>query len=207
MPPHQGTLYIISAPSGAGKTSLVKALVSQIDNLVISVSHTTRPARCNEENGVNYHFVTDERFQDLLNKGIFLEHAKVFGHYYGTSREWVQNTLMQQDVILEIDWQGAQQIKNLFKDSISIFILPPSMQILRKRLNDRAQDSGNVIEKRMQQARAEISHYKEFDYLIINDDFDKAVANLAAIITAQRLSYGYQADRIHNLLRQLLQQE
>ena len=182
-------LFIIAAPSGGGKTSLTKALVKSVDNLVISVSHTTRPMRPGEKDGVNYHFVTPEKFQELIQQNIFLEHAKVlgFGYDYGTSREWVMSQLKQnKDVILEIDWQGAQQIRKLFDDTVSIFILPPSMEILRKRLEERGQDSPAVIEKRMQAAEEECSHKDEFDHVIINNDFNDAVTELKNIILKYR---------------------
>lgn len=185
---NKGTLYIIAAPSGGGKTSLVRALVSQIPRLVISISHTTRPARPAEKDGVNYHFVSDDTFQTLLKAETFLEHAKVFGYCYGTSKKLVQESLaLGNDVILEIDWQGAQQIRRQFPDAVSIFIMPPSLDILRARLRERAQDSEQVIEHRMQQAEAEMSHANEFDYLIINNDFELAVMDLMAIVHSQRL--------------------
>lgn len=182
-------MFIIAAPSGGGKTSLTRALVENMDNLVISVSHTTRPMRSGEKDGVNYHFVTAEKFQELIQQNIFLEHAKVlgFGYDYGTSREWVMSQLKQnKDVILEIDWQGAQQIRKLFKEAVSIFILPPSMDILRKRLEERGQDSQDVIAKRMQAAKEECSHAPEFDYVITNDNFDVAVNDLKNIILKYR---------------------
>jgi guanylate kinase len=182
-------LFIIAAPSGGGKTSLTKALVKNLDNLVISVSHTTRPMRPGETDGVNYHFITKEKFQELINQNVFLEHAKVFGfgYDYGTSRDWVISQLKQhKDVILEIDWQGANQVRQLFKDTVSIFILPPSMEILQKRLEERGQDNPEVIKKRMQAAQEECSHSAEFDYVITNDDFDTAVNDLKNIIMKYR---------------------
>ncbi len=184
----KGTLYIIAAPSGGGKTSLVRALVTQLPRLVISISHTTRPARPAEKNGVNYHFVSEAEFQNLLKSDTFLEHANVFGYCYGTSKKLVQESLAQgNDVILEIDWQGAQQIRQQFPDAVGIFIMPPSLDVLRERLRERAQDSEQVIEHRMQQAEAEMSHANEFDYLIINNDFELAVMDLMSIIHSQRL--------------------
>ena len=180
-------LFIIAAPSGGGKTSLTRALVESMDNLVISVSHTTRPMRSGEKDGVNYHFISDEKFQALVKQNIFLEHARVFGCWYGTSREWVLSQLSQHiDVILEIDWQGAQQIRQLFKEAVSIFILPPSMEILRKRLESRGQDSPSIIDKRMLAAKEECSHAPEFDYVITNDNFDVAVNDLKNIILKYR---------------------
>lgn len=202
-----GTLYIISAPSGGGKTSLVRALVSSVPNLFISVSHTTRPLRPGEQNGVNYHFVANEQFQKLLQENVFLEHAEVFGHYYGTSRAWVEEQLKAgHDVILEIDWQGAQQIRQCFTHNVSIFILPPSCEALRKRLFDRAQDDEKVIEKRMTQARSEMSHYHEFDYLIFNDVFENALNDLQAIIKARRLLTPHQVHHYHELIQKLLKE-
>lgn len=179
--------FIIAAPSGGGKTSLTKALVKSLDNLVISVSYTTRPMRPGEKNGVNYCFVSEKEFHDLIHKNTFLEHATVFGYLYGTSKEWVLNQLKQnKDVILEIDWQGAAQIRKLFPDAVSIFILPPSMEILQKRLEERKQDSPEVIQKRMKAAQEECSHASEFEYVITNDDFDTAVTELKEIILKYR---------------------
>lgn len=200
-----GTLYIISAPSGGGKTSLVRALVSSVPNLFISVSHTTRLMRPGEQDGINYHFVSDDQFQKLLQQNIFLEHAEVFGHYYGTSRAWVEEQLAQgHDVILEIDWQGAQQIRQRFKQNVSIFILPPSCEALQKRLMTRAQDNLSVIDKRMAQARNEMSHYFEFDYLVINDIFENALEDLRTIILSRRLAIAYQVPQHSKLIQNLL---
>jgi len=200
-----GTLYIISAPSGGGKTSLVRALTSQIKNLVISISHTTRLPRPGELNGVNYHFVSIADFQALLAQDIFLEHAEVFGCLYGTSKQWVSSQLKAgNDVILEIDWQGAEQIRKLFPQCVSVFIVPPSLAILRARLHERAQDSEDIIEKRMRQAQAEISHYGEFDYLIINDKFETAVEDLKSIVRTQRLCCVKQQKSHEKLLKALL---
>ncbi len=201
-----GTLYIISAPSGGGKTSLVNALVSAIKNLYISISYTTRPMRPGEQKGVNYHFVTSDQFHDLLKQNTFLEHAKVFDHHYGTSREWVNQQLQQgHDVILEIDWQGAQQIRQNFKQCVSVFILPPSREVLRERLMTRAQDKSSVIGQRMMQARNEMSHYHEFDYLIINDVFENALADLKSIIYSRRLLTSIQSLMHEGLIKNLLQ--
>src|SRR5579884_3074698 len=165
-----GTLYIISAPSGGGKTSLVKALTASMPNIIVSVSHTTRPKRPGEEDGVNYHFVDQAQFKKLLAEDLFLEHATVFGNYYGTSRRWVEEKLQAGiDVVLEIDWQGAQQVRKLMPKTVSIFILPPSREVLLERLQARDQDNKAVIAKRMAAASNEISHYHEYDYLVIND--------------------------------------
>lgn len=200
-----GTLYVISAPSGAGKTSLVKALLDTTNGIKVSVSHTTRPIRPGEQDGVDYHFVDNDAFQALLNRADFLEHAQVFTNYYGTSKSWVDAQLANDiDVILEIDWQGAQQIRKLIPESIGIFVLPPSRDALEQRLRNRAQDSDNVIEHRMSQAIEEISHFVEYDYVVINDDFDVALNHLKSIVTAQRLTLTGQTQRQHALLDNLL---
>lgn len=167
-----GTLYVIAAPSGAGKTSLVKALINTLPDVKVSVSYTTRQKRPQEKEGVDYHFVDETEFETMIANGTFLEHAKVFGYYYGTSRHWVEKHLQAgEDVILEIDWQGAYQIRQQFAQSISIFILPPSFDLLRERLLYRNQDNPEVIERRLAAAVSEMKHYQEFDYLIINAAF------------------------------------
>ena len=201
----QGTLFIISAPSGAGKTSLVKALVEENDSITVSVSHTTRAKRPGEQDGVNYHFVDDEVFKALIEKNDFLEHAQVFSNRYGTSRAWVEQKLQEGlDVVLEIDWQGARQVREVITDTVGIFILPPSTETLRNRLTGRGQDDEEIIAKRMAEARSESSHYNEADFLIINDDFDQALTELKAIVTSQRLSLEKQARRHQFLLNSLL---
>lgn len=183
----QGTLFIISAPSGAGKTSLVGEILSRSDNIQASVSHTTRERRSGEEDGVNYHFVTQSEFLKMVDDDSFLEHAEVFGNHYGTSESWVRMTLeLGIDVILEIDWQGAEQARKHFPSSQSIFILPPSKQALQERLTLRGQDNKEVIDRRIAAATQEMSHYIDADYLIINDDFETARTQLESIITAQR---------------------
>lgn len=183
----QGTLFIISAPSGAGKTSLVSEILMRVDNIQASISHTTRAARTGEVDGVNYHFVSQQVFQSMVTQNAFLEHAQVFGNFYGTSKQWVQDTLNAGiDVILEIDWQGAEQVRQQFAQSKSIFILPPSKQALVDRLNERGQDDVEVINKRVAAATEEMSHYIEADYLVINDNFDLALEQLKSIISAQR---------------------
>ncbi len=204
---HRGTLFTLSAPSGAGKTSLVKALLEAMPELTVSVSHTTRPMRPGEEDGVNYHFVSHERFEAMLEADDFLESAEVFGNFYGTSAKWVQDTLAQgQDVILEIDWQGAEQVRQLMPDTCSIFILPPSSQALEERLQGRGQDDADVIAKRMQAAVDEMSHYQAADYLVINDDFDVALGDLQTIVSSTRLLTDQQEMRHATLLRDLLSQ-
>jgi guanylate kinase len=200
-----GTLFTVSAPSGAGKTSLVEALTRRCAQLRVSVSHTTRPRRPGEQDGVNYHFVTEEAFQAMLEREAFLEHAQVFGNFYGTSTEWVEEQLAAGlDVILEIDWQGAQQIKQLQPESVAIFILPPSRDALQQRLQNRGTDDAEVIQRRMAQAVDEISHYHQSDFIVVNDDFDTALAELESILTCQRLRAPVQGLRWESLLAELL---
>ncbi len=200
-----GTLYIVSAPSGAGKTSLVKALVDAQPQVRVSVSHTTRAMRPGEVDGVNYHFVTREDFLERLERNEFLEHAEVFGNLYGTSQRWLEQTLEDgYDLILEIDWQGAQQVRRLMPQARSIFILPPTQDALRQRLTNRGQDSDETIERRMREAVSEMSHYVEYDYLVINDDFAHALADLQAIFRANQLRQATQQQRYGSLLSQLL---
>jgi len=201
----QGTLYTISAPSGAGKTSLVAELLKRTAQLSVSVSHTTRPMRPGEEDGVNYHFISHEVFQQMLGETAFLEHAQVFDNFYGTSQKWVESELARgEDVILEIDWQGAQQVRRLMPETVAIFILPPSREALNQRLTGRGQDDDSVIQRRMDAAVAEMSHYVEGDYVVINDDFNTALADLEAIIRARRLQLDKQQDRHATLLSALL---
>ncbi len=201
----QGTLYIVSAPSGAGKTSLLKAVLAEADDIIVSVSHTTRAQRKGEEYGVDYHFIKMETFQRMINNGSFLEHAEVFGNYYGTSREWIEKKLAAGiDIILEIDWQGARQVREQMPESRSVFILPPSRQALEERLHGRGQDSDEVIAKRMSAAKQEMSHYSEYDYIVINDDFDTAKQELAAIFKAERQRTHHQMRRNAQLIDDLL---
>lgn len=200
-----GTLFTVSAPSGAGKTSLVGALVKSNPEVCVSVSHTTRAMRPGEVDGVNYHFVTRDAFEEMLEAGDFLEHAHVFGNLYGTSQKWVMETLKQGiDVILEIDWQGAQQVRKLIPDTVGLFILPPSLACLRQRLTSRGQDDESVINTRMSEAISEMSHYPEADYLIINDDFTVALAQFQALVTSQHLRLERQVERHELLLKSLL---
>jgi len=199
-----GTLYIVAAPSGAGKTSLVKALVECTPGVEVSVSHTTRAPRPGERDGVNYHFVDTAAFEALINAGVFLEYARVFDHYYGTSRDSVLAQLATGvDVILEIDWQGARQVRE-FADCQSVFILPASREVLRQRLIRRGQDTPEVIERRMQDAVREMSHYHEFDYVVINDDFQSALESLRAVLIANRQRQPRQSIRHRQLLATLL---
>ena len=201
----KGTLYTVSAPSGAGKTSLVKSLVESTTEIGVSVSHTTRDKRPGEEDGVNYHFVSHDRFKSMLDSNAFLEHAPVFGNFYGTSQAWVEGALnCGQDVILEIDWQGAAQVRRLLPEIVGVFILPPSKAALRQRLTGRGQDDSSVIDARMAEAENESSHYIETDYLIINDDFEAALEEFRAIVLAQRLNLRAQQVRHDDLLKELL---
>ncbi len=200
-----GTLYTVSAPSGAGKTSLVQALLELDPQLRVSVSHTTRPMRPGEQDGVNYHFVDQQAFRRRIEQGEFLEHAEVFGNLYGTSRLWVEQQLAQgQDVVLEIDWQGAAQVRQLLPETVAVFILPPSRDTLQQRLTGRGQDGPEVIAGRMAEAEAEMSHYADSDYLVINDDFQQALAELRAILAAQRLRTRHRVESLGPLLADLL---
>lgn len=200
-----GTLFIIAAASGTGKTSLVKSLVESDDRLGVSVSHTTRAPRPGEVDGVNYHFAQREDFLAEVAAGQFLEHAEVFGNLYGTSKTWVEQQLASDhDVILEIDWQGAQIVRQLMPQALSVFILPPSLKALAERLNGRGTDSAEVIARRLGEAIADIGHYAEFDYLVINDDFATALADLQAIVRAARQSHRAQSQRQAELIRRLL---
>ena len=203
----KGTLYIVSAPSGAGKSSLISALLERNPTyaMKVSVSHTTRGMRPGEQDGMHYHFVQKEHFEELIEKGEFLEYAEVFGNYYGTSRVWIEQTLEKGiDVFLDIDWQGARQIRKQMPQAQSIFILPPSREELERRLTARGQDSEAVIAKRMNEAQAEISHYDEYDYVIVNDDFDVAIMDFKAIIRAERLKQDKQTAKYSSMLSALL---
>ena len=201
----KGTLYIISAPSGAGKTSLVKELISDSKDIMVSVSHTTRSMRPGEQDGVDYHFIDKDAFVSMVEHSAFLEHAKVFDNYYGTSQQHVERQLLNgKDVILEIDWQGARQVRRLIQDSQSIFVLPPSAAALKERLQKRGQDDDDVIDRRMLDAVNEMSHYAEFDYLVVNDDFDQALQDLKCIIKSNRLCQLQQERSLEKLLIELL---
>ena len=201
----KGTLFVISAASGAGKTSLVKSVLQHVSDIEVSVSHTTRVPRDGEVDGVDYHFVDKETFQAMVNGSEFIESATVFGNMYGTSRQHIEEQLLKgKDVILEIDWQGARQIRQLMNDCRTIYVVPPSVATLRERLTSRGQDDESVINQRMQEAISEMSHYVEFDYLIINDDFDEARDNLAAIIKGNRMLHEHQQQKHADLLAKLL---
>ena len=199
-------LYVVAAPSGGGKTSLIDALLKRDKHITLSISHTTRPPRPGELDKVHYFFTDTNTFQDLVARNAFLEHATVFGHLYGTGREPVIRMLDQgKDVMLDIDWQGAAQVRESFPSSCSIFILPPSLPELRARLSHRGQDRPEVIEKRMQQARAEISHYDEFDFCVINDVFEDALDDLHGIIRRRTPRRTGQEKRIGPLVAELLE--
>lgn len=201
-----GTIFIVSAPSGAGKTSLVKALVQKLNHAVPSISHTTRPKRPNEVDGENYHFISYDDFVNMIDNDEFLEYARVFENFYGTSIQAVIEQIEAGlDVILEIDWQGAQIIREKFHpNTVSVFIVPPSRQALHKRLLERDQDDAKTIEHRMSKATAEISHYQEFEYLVVNDDFTIALDELCAIFTTHRLHRLKQEKRHQKLLADLM---
>ena len=200
-----GTLYVISAPSGAGKTSLVKALLNQDQRVCVSVSHTTRDMRPGETDGKDYNFVSMADFNAMIERKHFLEYAEVFTNKYGTSRLWVEEQLQQgRDVILEIDWQGAQQIRKQMPECVSLFILPPSITELRQRLTGRGTDSEETINHRMSEALNEMRHYGEYQYLVINDDFDTALQELQAVFTARRLELTRQQQKYSTMLTELL---
>ncbi|QIZ78326.1 guanylate kinase [Ferrimonas lipolytica] len=204
----RGNLFILAAPSGAGKSSLISALLQdEPADMQVSVSHTTRLPRPGEEDGVHYHFITVEQFKDQINQGHFFEYAEVFGNFYGTSKVTIEQTLQNGiDVFLDIDWQGARQVKAQIPDALGVFILPPSRQELERRLNSRGQDSAEVIADRMAEAVAEMSHYDEFDYLIVNDNFDDSLAQLQAIVKTQRNRLSRQAEAHSVMLAGLLSQ-
>jgi len=199
-----GNLFIISAPSGAGKTTLVRTLVAAMPNLHVSISHTTRAQRPGEKDGSDYHFVAIDTFETFIAKGQFLEYARVFGNYYGTSRAWVEKQLRAgKDIILEIDWQGAEQVNQLMAAAISIFVLPPSCASLASRLRERG-DEDKMIARRMRDATAEITHYKDYQFLVVNDDFDTALRELTTIIKAMRNAYDQQQGYFDELVQKLL---
>ncbi len=200
-----GNVFIVSAPSGAGKTSLVRALLDADAQVKLSISYTTRAPRPGEVDGEHYHFVDMNAFMVMLNRGDFLESAEVYGNHYGTSQRWIENQLAHGlDILLEIDWQGAAQVRKLMPQAISIFVLPPSIAALQARLTGRGQDAEAVIAKRVAVAREDMSHFGEFDYVIINDDFAVAAADLQAIVKASRLSLDKQMQRHGALIESLL---
>ncbi len=199
-----GTLFIVSAPSGGGKTSLVKALLETEHDIRLSVSYTTRPARTGEVSGRAYHFVAPAEFERMREAGDFLEHAVIYGNHYGTSRNWITRQLKHgSNILLEIDWQGAQQVRKLMPGTVSVFILPPSLEVLEQRLRGRSQDSPEAVARRLAAAREEIGHFVEFDYVIINDDFTRAAHDLVSIIRAERLTLSRQLARHADLINRL----
>jgi guanylate kinase len=199
-----GNLFIICAPSGAGKTSLVNALLEREPDIELSISYTTRAPRPGETDGRNYHFVTREQFLEMAGRGEFLEHAEVHGNFYATSQPWINARRAEgKDILLEIDWQGAAQVRRQIPDAVGVFILPPSPEALRRRLEGRGQDSAAVIERRLLAARGEVAHVAEFDYVIINHNFDVAVTDLVSIVRAQRLRLAAQIERYRDLINQL----
>lgn len=196
-----GSLFVVCAPSGAGKTTLVDALLKREPNVHLSPSYTTRAPREGEKDGVDYFFTSRPRFEEMIAAGEFLEHADVYGNYYGTSRKWIERELAgDHDVLLEIDWQGAKQVRSLFPHMVGVFILPPSLEELRKRLKSRGKDSPEAIEKRMSSARDEISHVLEFEYIIVNEQFEVALADLVAVVRGARVSRAQQAVRLAALI-------
>jgi len=198
-------LYVVAAPSGGGKTSLISALLKKDERVQLSVSYTTRPPRPGEVDSVHYHFVDEDLFQTLIDRKAFLEYASVFDYHYGTSREAVEQQLAAGfDVILDIDWQGARQIRNSFPSSCSIFVIPPSLDVLRQRLIERGQDNDTVVQRRMRDAQAEISHWDEFDFLIINDKFDEALGELHSIIRSGQPRQPYDQKQNGEILAELL---
>ncbi|KPH89193.1 MULTISPECIES: guanylate kinase [Pseudoalteromonas] len=201
----RGNLFILSAPSGAGKSSLINALLKKHADMKVSVSHTTRAPRPGENNAEHYHFVSVDEFKALIAKDDFFEWAQVFDNYYGTSKQAIEEQLAAGiDVFLDIDWQGARQVREIMDDVKTIFILPPSKQELEQRLNNRGQDSAEIIAGRMAQAQSETSHYNEYDYVVVNDDFDTALRDLETIVIAQRLTLKAQTTRHQTLINELL---
>lgn len=196
-----GSLIVVSAPSGAGKSSLVKALRSTMPDVGVSVSHTTRAMRPGEVDGEHYHFVDIEAFRSMVSKDAFVEHAEVFGNHYGTAKSSLEGPLSEgRNLILEIDWQGARQVRAGFPEALSVFILPPSIETLRHRLESRGQDSPEIIDRRMREARSELSHWEEFDYLIVNDDFEKALQELGCLVATARLRRAIQSSRCLSII-------
>jgi guanylate kinase len=203
-----GNLFIISAPSGAGKTSLVHALLGINPHIDLSVSYTTRDPRPGEQDGKDYHFVSRETFLEMAKRGEFLESAEVYGNLYGTSQTWISREITKgRDILMEIDWQGAAQVRRLFPDSVSIFILPPSIAALEQRLKGRGKDNDAVIAKRMAAAREDAAHVSEFDYVIINDNLDVALRELNAVVLSSRLRCSKQMSRYQDLINQLQKPE
>jgi guanylate kinase len=199
-----GNLFIISAPSGAGKTSLVQALLGINPSIDLSISYTTRAPRAGEHDGRDYHFVSHTTFMEMATRGDFLESAEVYGNFYGTSQAWISNTMSKErDVLLEIDWQGANQVRNLFPNAISVFILPPSIAALEQRLVGRGKDSAEIIARRMAAVREDVAHVSEFDYVIINDNLNDALRDFNSVVLAARTECAAQMMRHQDLINQL----
>lgn len=199
-----GNIFIVCAPSGAGKTSLVRAMLKREPSVSLSISHTTRAIRPGEQEGRDYHFVARPVFEKMIEHGDFLESAEVHANLYGTSQTWIETQRAKgRDLVLEIDWQGAQQVRRLIPEAIGVFILPPSLEVLRQRLTDRRQDSAEVIDKRLRAARGEIAHVEEYDYVIINSDFKEAVDDLVGIVRSARLPVIRQLARHRDLINSL----
>jgi len=199
-----GTIYIVVAPSGAGKTSLVAALLEAEPSVGLSVSYTTRPARANEVDGRHYHFVSGAEFEAMIANGDFLEYAEVYGNYYGTSSGWIRSRLAEgKDILLEIDWQGARQVRRAFPEAVGVFIVPPSIEELERRLRGRATDSDEVIARRLASARAEIEMVSEYEYIVVNDNFERARFDLVSIVHAQRLRTALQRIRYADKLARM----
>ena len=199
-----GTLYIVSAPSGAGKTTLVQALLESFPNLYVSISHTTRQKRTYEKDGIDYHFIDEDKFDEMVNSGQFLEHARVFDNGYGSARQIVEEQLATgKNIILEIEWRGARQVRGLVSNVVSIFIFPPSYKTLESRLDSRG-DGDESIERRMRDAKTEISHYGEYDYLVINDEFETALQELKTIISSSQHNYRQHKDYFDQFVTELL---
>ncbi len=200
-----GTLFVICAPSGGGKTSLIKGILDTVSGIEVSISHTTRPIRPKEQEGQHYFFVTSETFDEMVSEDAFIEHAEVYEHAYGTSKQQISDRLARGvDVLLDIDWQGAKQISSFFHDVVTIFILPPSLESLKQRLSSRGQDAEQTIARRMLKAQAEMSHYDEFDYLVINDEFEQALSEISKIVISGRLKRVKQQQKHAKLLSKLL---
>ncbi|QHG92473.1 guanylate kinase [Coxiella endosymbiont of Amblyomma sculptum] len=201
----KSNLFVVSAPSGTGKTSLVRAVADELDDIKIAVSYTTRPPREEDRMGIDYFFIDDNQFRDMIQKNAFLEHATIYNYCYGTSKEWVIEQLRsEKDVLLEIDWQGARQIRTLFPFGITVFVLPPSVRTLRERLVKRSQGKSDTVEERLAVVREEMAHYTEYDYLVVNDDFNRAIRSLLCIVSAARLQQNIQRKKLTRLLESLL---
>ncbi len=201
---YSGNIFIVAAPSGAGKTTLVSALLAADSNVKLSVSFTTRAPREGEREGVDYHFVSREQFLQMIEAGEFLEHAEVYGNFYGTSQKWIEEQIRSgQDILLEIDWQGAQQVRHLFPNALSVFILPPSMEVLEQRLRSRDKDSEEAIRVRMASAQEEIRHVDEYDYVIVNEHIDESVRDITSIVRGARLRLANQSARYQQLISEL----